>query len=772
MPGYTYTPTDVLLYEAVFLHFRNAVVAHVRSCLMVEHGDQAVEKMRKSLGQDTWDALVDNAMASAARGAVIREREDDFDYLDIGVFRQLIEHHYETLVPDRWRGLHAKASKSQLVQWTQEVKNARDPAAHPGSREIDPSDAIRAVDAAVRALRRLETAAGVAELEVILSELYERAARPLELGSVAPLDDTLPSAETVVQEFVGRGNELAQLRAWLSHPRRNRWMLVGDGGKGKSAIAYAFATEVLETAPTSLCGAFWLSAKRRRYATDKVVDIPTPDFSTLDECLDRILLDYGDLASQELPLPDKQEQVVALLNELPVLLVIDDLDSVDEEREDVVEFVTLEAPATASKVLLTSRRKFAGMGASATQILGLAEPDAIEFIDTRWRATGLDSADLSTENRKGIVDACEGSPLYMGDLIRLIAAALRKGQSEVTKVIADWKSHDGNEVRQYALQREMDMLSSGARRALEGLALTGRPMTIVELARVLAMGELVVAGATDELQQLYLVSAPSLDDETPRFAIDGNLAVLVRSELRGSPREAQLQNALDAIEGKDPSASQAAVTRDTARQARLLLNAGRTVEAEQVLNRQLDESPDDAHLLAMLGMAYVAWKPRRTVDARAQFARAADLGYKDRGMFLAWARIEGERGDWNRAVHAAARGLAVRESDPMLQFAAARAHRSLAKQHLRALSTGKASASFEEADVLFEEAITTARKLRLRANDISPMYEGWVLNARDQVRPKAECYRLKQWQKWRPRDVRCKPILIEHAKECPSGEHR
>ncbi|MEO6593979.1 MAG: hypothetical protein ABIP94_04425, partial [Planctomycetota bacterium] len=201
-------------------------------------------------------------------------------------------------------------------------------------------------------------------------------------------------------------------------------------------------------------------------------------------------------------------------------------------------------------------------------------------------------------------------------------------------------------------------------------------------------------------------------------------------------------------------------------------NAGRTVEAEQLLSRALNNSPDDAHLLAMLGMAYVAWKPRRTVDARAQFARAAELGYKDRGMFLAWARIEGEKGDWGRAVHAASCGLAVRDADPMLLFASARAHRSLAKQHLRALSTGKATASFEEADAQFESAVREARKLRLRANDISPMYEGWVLNARDQVRPKAECYRLRQWQKWRPRDTRCRPLLLEHAKDCPTGEHR
>ena len=261
-------------------------------------------------------------------------------------------------------------------------------------------------------------------------------------------------------------------------------MLVGDGGKGKTAIAYEFAREVIGAAPAGLCAAFWLTAKRRKYEIDRIVDIATPDFTNLDDCLSRILLDYGHHDALDLPLDSRKEQVMVLMQELPCLLIVDDLDSIDEENEEVVEFLTLEAPQTRSKVLLTSRRKFAGMGSTLTPVLGLPEADALSFVDLRWLNTGLDSDTLSQDQRNRIAETCEGSPLYMGDLLRLCGSAVRRGQSNVDQVIDDWAAKDGEIVRQYALKREMDMLTAPARRILEILSIGSRAMTLTELARI------------------------------------------------------------------------------------------------------------------------------------------------------------------------------------------------------------------------------------------------------------------------------------------------
>lgn len=768
---YEYAANDVLLYESVFRHYRNAVVAHIRTCLQVAHGPKAPAQLRAGFGPGWTDlrAKVDDSMA---RGAVVRPREDDFDYLDVANFDQVVDHQYEHLVGTQWLGAQQKSSKRHLRAWLQEVKVARDPAAHPGTLDADVSDVIRAVDTCLRVLRRMGATQGVAELDDIQKQLFERAVAPVEIGSVAPLDDSMPPAETVVENFVGRGNELMQLRAWLRHPHKNRWMLVGDGGKGKSAIAYEFAREVIDAAPPGLCGAFWLSAKRRKYDTDRVIDIPTPDFTTLGDCLDRILVDYGHHDALDLSLDERQEQVLALMSDLPCLLVVDDLDSVDEENEDVVEFLTLTAPQTRSKVLLTSRRKFAGMGSTLTPVPGLDESDALAFLDTRWRHTGLDEAALPPVQRQRISEVCEGSPLYMGDLLRLCAVAVKRGQADVGQVIGDWAARDGDAVRRYALQREMDMLTKQARRTLEVLAVVARPMTLAELARISGMSDNALAAAGEELRQLYLLAAPALDEDTPRFAVEGNLAVLVRAELQGSPREQQIKNALAGIEGKALPESEAVQVRDLSRQARLLLNSGKVADAEQLLVSATKANPDNKHLLAMLGMTYVAWQPRRNADARAQFLRAADLGYGDRGMYMAWSRIEGELGNWQQAVQAAERGLSARSGDPMLLRAAGEARLSLAKQLVSAMSRDRARDEYETADGQLEAAAEAARKLRLRAADITPIFRLWVRSAREQGRHKAVCYRLDRWRAWRPADHELRGQLAEHAPHCPDARHR
>ena len=412
------------------------------------------------------------------------------------------------------------------------------------------------------------------------------------------------------------------------------------------------------------------------------------------------------------------------------------------------------------------------MGSTLTPVLGLPEADALSFVDLRWAYTGLDTQLLSEEQRSRIVEACEGSPLYMGDLLRLCAAAVRKGQSNIDQVIDDWAAKDGETVRQYALQREMDMLTAPARRVLEILSIASRPMTLTELARISSMTEHMVASAVEELRQLYLLSAPSLDEDTPRFAVEGNLALLVRAEIQGGPRELQIKNAIAAVEGKGLTESEAIQVRDIARQARLLLNANRVADAEQLLVTALMQTPENRHLLAMLGMCYVAWQPRRNADARIQFSRAAELGYSDRGMYLAWSRIEGEIGDWRNAVQAAERGLAIRPNDPMLMRASAQARISFARQHERALSNDKAEAEYSAADEQLERAIESAKRLRLRAVDISLMYKLWVQSAKEQHRHKAVCYRLDKWQGWRRTDRELVVQMAEHTGYCSDKRHR
>ncbi|GAI84835.1 unnamed protein product, partial [marine sediment metagenome] len=64
-----------------------------------------------------------------------------------------------------------------------------------------------------------------------------------------------------------------ELYEWFSDNNQRRWILAGAGGKGKTAIAYRFATQVINSAPEPYTMVVWLSAKRRKFMEGSIVPI-------------------------------------------------------------------------------------------------------------------------------------------------------------------------------------------------------------------------------------------------------------------------------------------------------------------------------------------------------------------------------------------------------------------------------------------------------------------------------------------------------------------
>jgi hypothetical protein len=118
-----------------------------------------------SLTQAEWLEHKQKVDQSAAKGSVDRKRIDEFDYLDVNHFDRVFECHYPILVSPKWLGTQQAASRNSLQLWAREVKAARDPAAHPGSVDVDPADAIRATDSAIRILKRLGIGQSTQRLE-------------------------------------------------------------------------------------------------------------------------------------------------------------------------------------------------------------------------------------------------------------------------------------------------------------------------------------------------------------------------------------------------------------------------------------------------------------------------------------------------------------------------------------------------------------------------------------------------------------------------------
>ena len=515
----------VLVYAAIQRTFRNAIVRFIRERLRAQFGATAEAELKKGFKPEDWEKVRAGAEEPRALGTVATGIVDDFDLLSVNHFYNIFEKHWEWLKPAKTpSGTHSDAVKKGLLGFFREVKSVRDPISHPPEADLSREDAFRVVDSARRALVALGLPDGET-LQRLLGDIWSDKSEP-----VPPLAARIPPNDAIVQRFIGREAELLDLWSWLADRDSRRWLLVGDGGKGKSALAYEFASHVRDRAPEELVGVVWLSAKHRRFTEGEELSDVTPDFSTLDEALRHLLTFYDKEPETDAEQKDLLKQCLQLLDELPVLLVVDDVDSVEAEEEDAVEFFSARVTNTRSKVLFTSRRTLLGFGRTTTLVKGFDFQQGTEFIKSRVEMFDLDSRAFGPEAVKRLIKATDGSPLDLEDLLRLTAVA-----GSLDHAIRSWTERDGAEARRYALGRECELLSPTARKVLLAAAAAGAAVSHEELQGISGVRDENLISALQELQRLFLVPKPTPADEAGgewRFELNSNTRRLVQEVVR------------------------------------------------------------------------------------------------------------------------------------------------------------------------------------------------------------------------------------------------
>jgi len=754
---------NAVVYEAVQRTYRNAVVAHIRENFRNAFPRDFEERVKKPF--DLWEEIVQAADASAAGGLVAHHHKDAFDYLDVSHFVVLFEQHFDLLAPtEGFPPEVTKKLKQQVLGYIREIKIVRDPLSHPPESDLDAFDALRAVDNAVRALRVVGLDPAAEELDPVRHEIAASVPPP-DIGDterVVSISDTLPPRDMIVVDFVGRRKELQSLWEWLADEHSGRWLLCGEGGKGKSAIAYQFAADVLSRRTTDLYGVYWLSAKRRRFAEGAVAEIASPDFWDCESAVDKLLRDFGWSEHLEKPLEAKKLLMLELVKEFPSLVIVDDVDSLDPEAEDAVEFLASTLAAAGARVLLTSRRSVLGMGSSSSIIEGLADGEAQEFIDSRMHLLSLDASRFSSKQRKRIIKLCEGSPLYMEDLLRLCNFLA------VSKALETWQGQTGDIVRRYALEREMEMLSPNARAILEACSVTPGAVTALEIQRILGVGEDKALEGLDELRRHYLVPAPELVEDLPRFQVNRNLASLVRSTLDATERLRSLETAIAAVFGKDLTGRSSGVVDDYKRQAEVLRRAGNQEKAEETLRAGLRAHPNSPPLLSALGAIYARWQPKRLADARSAWRRAYELGSGEKKMYLTWANLEQREQEWASMLAVCELGLErLASEDPALLQHAGYAASRLAQSLLASFNSSRAAQEFKRSDELIGRAIRASHARRVDQHFISRTYRAWIVNAQFQDEQRTLCNRLREWLEWDPTDSIALEEVRRQGEKCP-----
>ena len=673
---------NAICFEGINRVYRNAVVKHIHSRLSGNQISGAFQEKERN-GKTKWENRKSSAERLHHTGALTSPTpSNDADLLDITHFPDLFKQYAEVLFPEQDKG-----GKEQVWQWANEISNYRGAViAHPAALEASEDDARRMLDDAARILRHHihheDAAEKVAELRrMVASEVAQRDESPTELP--APF---FPSSETVVSEFYGREEELDVLSRWLKEPRGpRRWALEGDGGKGKSAIAYRFAESVITRKYTSdLAMVIWLSAKReqRNSFTRETVEIASPDFWNLESAQDKIIRAYEKAHGNLVSNGERDAKCLEWLEVIPALIILDDFDSLQKFGETGVFFETRDfftdrvAKETSSRFLLTSRIQVPGFERQSTIVEGFKGDDGLAFVDNAVGSFQLPKFLFTPEKERDIrgeiLAACEGSPLFVEDLLRLCKTYHLAGQIKdrdgIRDTIAAWRdAGKGDEVRKYALEREIDTLPEVAREVLLTCALfPAGSISRWEIDIIVAKSESEIESAIITLQGLFLMKAPKQyeGEEAPRFSLNSNtrsLVEILNSDLKGRVqrliKESTEPPTSDPIQYpeaiwlriKEARKASSLNRRDYPEAVRLLKDATELYLGDDYGQGNLGD------LHGRLARVYYFWG--RYTDAREHYVKAAAFKCPVEATYVTWSKMEASRKEWSIAAEAAESGL-------------------------------------------------------------------------------------------------------------------
>lgn len=342
-----------------------------------------------------------------------------------------------------------------------------------------------------------------------------------------PLENNLPDRALICSNFVGRDSDLGELWTWLADDFSRVKLIAGEGGLGKTSIAYRFAEEITTRVVKPFMKTLWLTAKRRQFipAKNAYREASHIDFHDAESLYKAVATGLGCVKHdfEGLDVRELLQLAIETCSQIPSFIVIDDVDSLSpEDQQRVLEF-GMRMPY-GPKLLITTRVNFSFSPDNVIHLNGFSAKDFKDYIVAlreRYKLPKLKDGKIST-----LHNVTGGSPLFSDSLVRLECRGVPLDQA-----IGQWKSEQGMEVRKAALQREIQQLTKPAKRVLYVISIM-KNCSYAELIQVIDYSEQTLGDSISELRGLFLINAPSIAKET-RFTIDVNTARLVQ-EIVGS----------------------------------------------------------------------------------------------------------------------------------------------------------------------------------------------------------------------------------------------
>ncbi|MEW6464704.1 MAG: RNA-binding domain-containing protein [Pseudomonadota bacterium] len=464
-----------------------------------------------------------------------------------------------------------------------------------------------------------------------------------------PLEHNLPDRTFVCSRFIGRREDLGDLWSWLADDFSRVRLIAGEGGLGKTSLAYNFAEEMASRRVKPFEKIVWLTAKRRQFipSEDGHRDNVRTDFEDAISLFRVIASEHGCIDSDFDDLDVREIQRLALdsCGTMPSFIIVDDVDSLTpNDQQRVLEFGMRTPQRT--KMLLTTRVNFSYSPDNVLKLNGLASDEFLEFISVLRGKYGLPQ--LKEGKAEYLREVVGGSPLFTDSLLRLE----RRGLS-LDQAINQWKGEKGLEVRKAALKREIEQLSREAKRVLYTISHV-RSASLVELAQILSYTEQTLGDALHELAGLFLVSAPAIGKEA-RYTVDPNTGLLVL-EL-GSSLGIDHAAIVSAIKRARSDAvgislqKRSNIVGQAIAQAIALLKQGDSkgaLDTVQAASKQL--SRPNADLSLAVGRFSLKLNPPALTQAVKAFSESFNLGQRKQLLFDLWFDAEYARGAYDDAL--------------------------------------------------------------------------------------------------------------------------
>lgn len=270
-------------------------------------------------------------------------------------------------------------------------------------------------------------------------------------------------------QFVDRQEPCAEIERTLADKRVAIASLIGIGGVGKTALATWATKRAFERRMFNYIVS--LTAKDRELTKSGIAAL-NPGLTSFESLLDAILEVFGfpELKSNELGA--KEREVRTLLQGESVLLLVDNLETVDDAR--IIQF--LDDLPLGVKAITTSRRTSVRVSVRPIEIGPLTEGEAITFIDSLGASQSHLKyvLKLSKSQKVEIAMACDRIPLAIRWLL-----SRSKSPNETAALVLDLQTSgkQSDELLEFCFRRVFDALNHAQQTVLEVLSLFQSPLT-------------------------------------------------------------------------------------------------------------------------------------------------------------------------------------------------------------------------------------------------------------------------------------------------------